>query len=865
MNTHFHMYRVLLIENSDTQRFALLQTLNEAGYEVIECQDYWQAINILRVTDARELNAVILGWVDYEAELLALLKKLLSSAEFTSIPAIILTDEKNEALKTWLQSRPASKLLDHGQHVEILDYLTHLQRHEAIARANQIGGKRQRGVSVLLIDDSPHDVKRYQRILSTSGYAITIANEISSAIDYVREDGFDIVIVDYFILDSDAGREFIREVQANPALSRLRTVVLISTYVDKAVQDSLELGAVECVFKTETDALFLARINALASQVVLQKTAESERRRFEAILGSVGEGVYGVNDEGHITFMNPAGLAALGFTRREDFIGRPAQSLIHIHDAQRKKDSELRDVLADSYFSGAELKQHETIFTQKNGQKINVVCTVSPLDVGGQRQGSVVAFRDITERKRMERRLIWQATRDPLTDLFNRRYFEQALKREVNKVQHQTGVHSALLYIDFDKFKYLNDTAGHDAGDKLLVEASQRLKECVRTSDDVARLGGDEFAVILRDVESEEALQISEHLRNMLQEVAYISEDVSFKLGSSIGVAMIEQGMQDKDVLANADIACNIAKRKGRNQSHLYSTTTNEDRESMNEEIVWSSKLQKALDDDDFFLMYQPILPIDQIDFDSLPGEPNRLWASLSHLPDHYEVLIRLKDADNAMISPGAFLQMAERFNLIQQIDLWVVRKSIQVLERLKMQGRDASFSVNLSGATLSSGEILAEIQNMLSRTSVPPSSVVFEITETSAIEKMDVARNFIETMRKSGWRFALDDFGTGFSSFSQLKYLPVDIVKIDGQFVRDMSIDPIDRAIVIAINEIAHSLGIETIAEYVETRETLELLNRCGVNHAQGFYISKPMREIEQRADSATLMLRLAEPIQRF
>jgi EAL domain-containing protein (putative c-di-GMP-specific phosphodiesterase class I) len=321
---------------------------------------------------------------------------------------------------------------------------------------------------------------------------------------------------------------------------------------------------------------------------------------------------------------------------------------------------------------------------------------------------------------------------------------------------------------------------------------------------------------------------------------------------------MIEANMQDKDVLANADIACGIAKRKGRNQSYLYSQESTSDKEMMNEEIAWSSRLSKALDSGGFILEYQPILPIKEVDVDSLPVEPNRLWAEFSHLPDHYEVLVRLEDGGDDAVSPSAFMPMAERFNLIQHIDLWVVNESSRVLEKLREQGRSASFSVNLSGTTLNSSAILNEIEKNLKASNLPPSSLVFEITETSAIEKMDVARNFIESMRKQGWRFALDDFGTGFSSFSQLKHLPVDIVKIDGQFVKDMTTDPIDRAIVVAINEIAHSLGMETVAEYVETAETLQLLSECEVDLAQGYYVCEPMANIDKRVDSHSEMRRL-------
>ncbi len=855
------MYRVLLIESSDTQRFALCQTLREAGYEPVETQDYWQAINLLKMSEPGEFDAVILGWMDYEQELTSILRKLLNSEKYSTVPLIVLSDVLNAELDGWVCSRPASKRLEHGQHIEILDQITQLQKlgdiHDEVR--GEKAEPRKQGVNILLLDDSSYDLSRYQRILADAGYSATISADVNSAREFIAQEQFDIAIVDYFILDSKPGNAFMVALQNDPEYSRVHSVVLISSYVDKAVQESLELGAAECLFKTETDALFLGRINALARQIVLQKSADAERRRFEAIISSVGEGVFGVTADGAITFMNPAGQKMLGFGTANQFIGKQAAALIHSPERLRKGDQKVKDQLADAYLSGAELTQQETIFLKTDGHKINVVCSVSPLEVNRQRQGSVVAFRDITERKQMERRLLWQATRDPLTDLYNRRFFEQSLRREVKKITMGLSTQGALLYLDFDQFKYLNDTAGHDAGDKLLMEASQQLREGVRASDDVSRLGGDEFAVILRTVSTEDAMQIAEQLRTRLQDVAYISEDVSFKLSASIGVAMIEAGMSDKDVLANADIACNIAKKKGRNQCHLYSASTDLDRASMNKEIAWSVRLKEALENEEFFLMYQPILPLNEIDFGDLPGEPNRLWASLSHLPDHYEVLIRLKDGDG-MISPGAFLPMAERFGLIQEIDYWVIKESLRILEELQAEGRHASFSVNLSGLTLNTPEVLKKIRLLLQETLVPPTSIVFEITETVAIEKTDIAREFIESCREFGWKFALDDFGTGFSSFSQLKHLPVDIVKVDGQFVQDMSIDPIDRAIVIAINDIAHSLGLETIAEYVETRETLELLQQCGIDHAQGFYISKPLREIDTRADSATQMIRLAK-----
>ncbi len=858
------MQRVLLIESSHTQRFALTQSLQESGYEAVECTDYWQAINLLRGSGADMLAAVIMEWVDHEPELLLLLQAMLSSPPFLMLPQLVVCERDTPPLQEWLESLPKSARFDHASHHEMLDFLNrHLRRPRVAPRPSAVTPKRRSGAHILLLDDSQRDRLRYRNTLESAGFRVTvIASPAELPERLPPQESFDIAIVDDRILATAGGSQLLERIRMCQPASQVRNVVLIGRYDDRAVQNALEAGAVECVFKTETDALFLARIHSLVNQIAVQKAAEAERRRFEAILGSIGEGVYGVDTQGRITFMNPAGQRMLGFKQASDYEGRLASGLIHIQPAQRRGDSGVTDVLEEAYLNGTRLDQWETFFYKAGKKKINVVCTVAPLEVGGCRKGAVVAFRDNTERKRMEARLIKAATRDPLTNLFNRRHFEQSLKREVMAVRSGTTAPGALLYIDFDRFKYLNDTAGHEAGDYVLKQASARLCECVRASDDVARLGGDEFAVILREVDQQEAVSIAESIRDSLQDVAYITDEISFKLSCSIGIAVIEPDLENRDVLANADIACGIAKRKGRNQSHLYRPSEDRDKESMNEEIVWSTKLKDALELDHFRLYFQPILPLNDVDAQSLPGEANRLWASLSHLPDHYEVLLRLDDGENEIIHPSAFLSMAERFKLIHEIDLWVVKESVRILEELHDEGRDASFSVNLSGVTLDSGETLKKLERLLKETRLPPSSLIFEITETSAIEKLDSARAFIERMRNRGWRFALDDFGAGFSSFSQLKFLPVDMVKIDGQFVEDMILDPIDRAIVVAINDIAHSQGMKTVAEYVETPETLRALAEIGIDYAQGFYISRPMTCVRERAASETQMLRFIEPV---
>ncbi|MGF1642679.1 MAG: putative bifunctional diguanylate cyclase/phosphodiesterase [Thiotrichales bacterium] len=867
-----YMARVLIVEQSNTKRLALSQAIAAEGFEITASANFWEAVQHLRADNGGAFEAVLIGWNSHEAELGALLQKQLNAPAMSLKPVIVLCDEDDPLLHAWLESRPNTHRVDFPDGQRVAGYLVELLEQQVASDAAEASERldaqsaqtqaqlklRLAELRVLLLEPNEPDRLRYAQLLDDAGYTVTAVTASEAVSRDVELEPFDIAVVAHGFLRS----EFSALKRNHPRFLNTRCVVLMDTYHGRAVQESLEDGAVECMFKIESDALFLARMRALGHQIHLQKAAEEDRFRFEAILGSIGEGVYGVDPEGRITYFNPSGRRILGFRQREEYQGKHAQQLFHNPGRQRRGDAEESDPLAEAYTRGTELSQFETVFSQVNGHKVHVVCTVLPLEFNGVRQGSVVAFRDITDRKRLEIRLLRQAAHDPLTDLYNRRYFEKALSREVSLVKQGRVETGALLYLDFDQFKYLNDTAGHDAGDKLLVEASQRLKESVRTSDLVARMGGDEFAVILRDVRDEEAKRIADHLRARLQDVVYISDEVSFKLNCSIGIAMITPQLTERDVLANADVACGVAKRKGRNQSHLFSLSTDVDQIEMGEEMTWSTRLSDAIHSEGFTLLYQPVVPILQIDCDDLPAAQGVLWNANAHLSEHYEVLLRLNNGTREPIGPNAFLGVAERLNLIQQIDIWVVKAAIEQLRRLRRNGREVSLSVNLSGATLNAGEALREIEGMLARSELPANALVFEVTETSAINKIDVARNFIERMRNHGWRFALDDFGAGFSSFSQLRYLPVDIVKIEGLFVRGMIKDRINHSVVVAINEIAHSLGLETVAEYVEDAATLRELFRIHVDCAQGYYIARPLADIESRMEAITEELPLIQPI---
>ncbi|MES0327168.1 MAG: EAL domain-containing protein, partial [Gammaproteobacteria bacterium] len=480
----------------------------------------------------------------------------------------------------------------------------------------------------------------------------------------------------------------------------------------------------------------------------------------------------------------------------------------------------------------------------QSGKAVPVECTLSPLNINGRQEGSVVAFRDISNQKMLEERLRWQATHDYLTEVYNRRYLEMQLEEEIRHVQ-RSGVTSAIVFLDLDHFKYVNDTVGHDAGDKLLIEISYLLIKQLRRNDVVARIGGDEFAIILKNVDEDLAMSLADGCREALAGLRVPHDEKSYHVQASVGVAMIEgEAISAGDVLADADIACHVAKRMGRNQTHFYDKNDGE-RNTMGSELGWSTRLREALQNDDFELHFQPILDLHDMDLVDLPIQNGLLWQRYLKMnkPRYsYEVLIRLRAENGDLYLPDSFLPTAERFNMMIDIDMWVVEHALRTLAELGQEQGKICLSLNLSGNTLDDDEAADRIKGLIKKHGISPDDLVFEITETSAIANMDQANHFISMLSEIGCRFSLDDFGSGFCSFSQLKSLPSDYVKIDGQFVRNMARGSTDKAIVTAMNDVAHSLSRSTVAEYVESPEVMRLLKVCGVDRVQGNYISPPL-----------------------
>ena len=443
--------------------------------------------------------------------------------------------------------------------------------------------------------------------------------------------------------------------------------------------------------------------------------------------------------------------------------------------------------------------------------------------------GNFIGYRgtglDVTESHLLSQQLNYQASHDPLTGLVNRREFETRLARVVKSCRHDDTEH-ALCYIDLDQFKVVNDTCGHDAGDELLRQISALLKHKLRKRDTIARLGGDEFGLLLERCSLKQARRVAETVREAIDQFRFNWAGRNFRLGASIGVIPINFSSGNiTKVMRSADAACYAAKDAGRNRIHIYSED-NIEVAQRHREMQRIVDINQAFDEARLMLYQQPIIALGP-----QPEQQERLC----------EVLVRMIAEDGYPILPAEFLPTAERYNLAYQLDTWVVNATLQWLAA----NREISATINVSGMSIANDEFLQFVLDALARIDISFERLCFEVTETAAIENMSKANHFIKRLSGRGCKFALDDFGSGLSSFAYLKTLPVDYLKIDGFFVRDMTEDRINYELVKSINDIGHVMGKKTIAEFVENQETLEALREIGVDYAQGFGIAKP-RPIE-------------------
>ncbi|KPW58253.1 Sensory box/GGDEF domain/EAL domain protein [Pseudomonas caricapapayae] len=587
------------------------------------------------------------------------------------------------------------------------------------------------------------------------------------------------------------------------------------------------LIAVNLVTAVVLILLALLRVRRLIVQRrVFADALQLEKERAQITLESIGDGVITIDVAGAIVYMNPA-AEGLTHWKSTQASGLPLAALFNLLDENDQKDS---STLVEQIVTG-KLKggsANSKLIQRLDGSTVSVALVGTPIYTEGEISGAVLVLHDMTQELQYIADLSWQAAHDPLTGLVNRSEFEHRLQRVLDGDDGRTGSH-CLMFLDLDQFKLVNDTGGHAAGDELLRQLCRALPQGLRDADTLARLGGDEFGVLLVDCPAGIALDIAEALREIVQRLHFMWKGRPFMTTVSIGLVHLgDIPATLEGSLSAADMACYMAKERGRNRVQVYSV--DDLTLSMRfGEMAWIQRLHMAMDENRFCLYAQEIA--------SISGEGDEVR--------HIEILLRLRDESGRMVVPDNFIPAAERYGLMTTLDRWVVHNVFKVIAQCQSDDRhqvpQALCAINLSGSSIGDDTFLEYLKQQFQAFAVSPGMICFEITETSAIADLDSAIRFINELKGLGCQFSLDDFCSGMSSFAYLKHLPVDFLKIDGSFVKDMLDNPINKAMVEVINNIGHVMGKRTIAEYVETPQIESALQEMGVDFAQGYLIARP------------------------
>lgn len=585
--------------------------------------------------------------------------------------------------------------------------------------------------------------------------------------------------------------------------------------------DALERGFLQL----SADWLSMTLTHMQQQEIIASEREQNrrEKERAQTTLESIGDAVITTDDHGRIEYANPVASRLLGEPAAH-LTERPLEEAIRLED---ETSGELMSTRLGS--SGPMLpdaSHHADMrLRTANDQTRPVQLSFTPiLNRAGDSQASVLVMRDISELREVMRRLDYQARHDALTGLLNRPAFEACLEDQLRSARtHQTR--HTLCYLDLDQFKIINDTRGHTAGDELLRQIAALLLHLVPERDIVARLGGDEFGILMVDRDIEEGRTLAAEIGRALASFRFYWDESTFSLSASLGLVEVSEASEStRLILQQADAACYVVKDTGRNQVRVFRAEDEDLRDRVGE-LHWVSSIPDAIEQGRFELWGQPV-------------------RTLADDTDAYlEVLLRLRDSDGRLVRPDTFIPAAERYDLMGQVDRWVVSRTLAYMKQLQDAGCRALpvMGINISGSSLNNDAFLAFLQESVSKSGLPGDRLCFEITETAAVRHLQRTARLMTEMRRTGCRFALDDFGSGLSSFSYLKHLPVDYLKIDGDFVRDINTDPVDLAMVRAIHEVGQILGLTTIAEHVEDDAIRARLAEVGVTHGQGYGLARP------------------------
>ncbi|MFT5112640.1 MAG: diguanylate cyclase (GGDEF)-like protein/PAS domain S-box-containing protein [Parasphingorhabdus sp.] len=693
--------------------------------------------------------------------------------------------------------------------------------------------------TILVVDDNQDNLDLMEALLLDDGYddVICVNSGKLALTELDANEAIGLVLLDIMMPDVD-GYQVCHSITSNPLLQHIPVIMVTGGALrqSEALEKSFKLGAMDYISKPVNEIELRWRVR---SALVLYCERVIRRRKSDELAASE-EKLRGLFENSmdefamidprslRLTSVNDAIEKNSGYSR-ESLVGQDYTVLYH--PSQRRVEASAMKALQRR---GS--VRYESLRTKITGAPYPVDVQVTRIG----EPGSDVYFlvqRDISERKsheeqmrQMSEQLSYQAAHDALTGLPNRREFENLLKQAIATATMEDQTHT-LCYMDLDQFKIINDAHGHIAGDEILIQVAGLMRQRIRQSDTLARLGGDEFGLLLHGCDLDNAESIVQSMSDILNENAFQWEDKTFSISASFGLVAIHVNSGGvTELLSAADAACYAAKDLGRNRIQIY----REDDGMLqvrHTEMQWVNGINRALNEKRFTLYAQPLMALGE-------GE------SREH--HHWEILLRIIDEEGQLVSPAAFIPAAERFHIMPSIDKWVVPSALELIKaKLKSSTTNSPqklFGLNLSGSVLGNDHTLRFIKDSVNESGIPPQCLCFEITETAVIQDLEKAIDFIKELREMGCQFALDDFGSGSSNFSYLKSLPVDYIKIDGMFIRGVVDDPLARTIVESINDIAHVIGVKTIAEFVENDQIIEVLEEIGIDYAQGYGIGKPI-----------------------
>jgi diguanylate cyclase (GGDEF)-like protein/PAS domain S-box-containing protein len=684
--------------------------------------------------------------------------------------------------------------------------------------------------TVLLIGAQPDDHARVEEALAGirgAPFRMETAGTLAAGLARLKQGRVDAILLDLNLPDSLGVTTFLR---VQPKAPQIPIVVIVDPTDHDLGSQAVDRGALDYLVKDQVGSQLLDKVLRYATERThTLKALKASEQRYRELFQNVTAGVFQTTPDGKFMAANPALVRMLGYDSEDELLAVDVARDIYMEPGHR-------EAWAKAMAEGGEVRNAELVLKRKDGSKIVVLENSRAVrDAEGRVLFYEGTLTDITASHELSQQLSYDASHDPLTGLANRREFELRLQRALEMTQ-ATGATHAVFFMDLDRFKAVNDTCGHVAGDELLRQLGQMLQQKVRSADVVARLGGDEFAVLLHNCGSNDALQVANNLLKAVGAFQFVWGQHAFTLGVSIGVVFVNaQFRRLVQVMNAADTACYAAKESGRNRVYVF----REDAAVIarqHGEMEWVVRAKRALVENRLFLEAQPIVALSQ-------GATE---------PPHYELLLRMRDDNGRSVPPGAFLPSVERYNLSVRYDRWVIGAALDWISRHDAaMGRVSRFFINLSKDSVVDPETAPFVRQAIASAGVDPRRLGFEIPEGVAIGNLTRANQLINDLRRVGCATSLDDFGSGVSSFAYLKALAVEYLKIDGMFVGSISQDQVDYAMVRSIKEIGHVMGKKIIAESVETAAVLDKLREIGVDYAQGFEVGEP-RPIDEIASVA-------------